>query len=552
MVAPSGPPSRLTCVEFLEEWYGLTLTHGQRAFVMVAIDRVPIGELPPLEREAALAMFGDLTNAAEGAWRTIVAACGRDSGKTELGAGIALYLLLTVDVSRCGAGDIPRGFVVAPDIDTAKLTVERAIARVQDSTDLAALLVGKPGAEGFTIRRPTDGRTVTFEVKSASVGGRSIRGRSIVVLVLDEAGLFYGQGYAVNDAEIVKAARPRLLSGGVVLMLSTPWTEEGLFFELYSKNHGTAQTAIVACASTLVMRDHDPEIAARIALEMEEDPENAEREYNARFISGGSSLFFDPEALADAARPVVPEEFATRAAGADVGLVRDSSAIAVVGRRENARRPEAFELALLEAEEYRPSKGAPLKLSNVVGSFATVMRRHGIREVLADGHAREPAREWAAEEGIQIAAGPEGPTGKWDTFVFVRTMLGERRLAISSSPRLIAQLRAVRSKPIAGGGYQITSPRRAGGGHGDLASAFVLACWAARESSYGIKLAALSRVMRGLPTTGKRKVSAREERDRTEMIDAVRMTRTPAEANKAIAQLRAQWAREDDPEGRNA
>ena len=50
-------------------------------------------------------------------------------------------------------------------------------------------------------------------------------------------------------------------------------------------------------------------------------------------------------------------------------------------------------------------------------------------------------------------------------------------------PRLEAQLRAVVSRPMPGGGYRITSPRRPDGSHGDLVSAVVLATWAASQQS---------------------------------------------------------------------
>jgi hypothetical protein len=479
----------IACVDFLRDVYGLDVTKGQTAFVRVAIDRVAIEDLEDeAERAAAEAMFGDLSEAPAGAWRTVVAAMGRDAGKTELGAGIALFKLLSVDVSRCGAGDIPRGIVVAPDLDTAKLTIERATARVQESPDLAELLVGEPSTYGLTLRR-TDGRLVRFEVRAASRGGRSIRGRSIAVLVLDEAALFFGENYAVNDAEIVRAARPRLLRGGVVLMLSTPFAEDGLFFRLHSENREQAKTAIVASAPTLLMRDNDPELAELIEIERAEDPDNCAREFDAAFIAGGSSLFFDPEALAEAVRGFEPSRFTERAAGADVGLIRDSSTMAIAGRAYlPAHRveedgvthlvPPSFKLALLDLEELRPQRGAPLKLSGVIAAFARVLARHRLSAFVADGHAREPAREYTTPRGLTIYAAPEGRDGKWATYSLLRKLISEGRLALPKNARLMAQLRAVRSEPMPGGGFKITSPRRTGQGHGDLVSALVLAIWA--------------------------------------------------------------------------
>jgi hypothetical protein len=465
-----------TCAAFLRDVYGLQLTHGQSAFVRVAIDGCSFEGLTEDEREAAEQMFGDVSNVPEVARRTVVAALGRSSGKTEICAGIAIFKALTVDLSKCGPGDIPRAFVIAPDTDTAAITLERAIARLEENEELRACVIGEPTKGVITLRRP-DGREVRFEVKAASRGGRTVRGRSIICLILDEAALFYGDHYVVNDREIVKAARPRLLRGGVILLASTPWAEDGLFYDLFAKNHARPITAIVAQASTLVMRDHDPEIAAMVALEREEDPDNAARELDAQFIAGGSSLFFDAEAIAIALTKAPLEgDNLTKGAGADLALVRDSSALAIVAK------DAAENFGLIETDEKKPEKGQPLKLSAVVKAFAAVLRQHGLEEFTADGHAREPAREWTDVEGITIESAPEGREGKWLTYSLLRSLLNEGRFVLPNHPRLIAQLRAVRSKPMPGGGYQITSPRRKGAGHGDLVSAMVLAVHAANEA----------------------------------------------------------------------
>jgi len=469
----------MRCVDFLRDEYGLPLTVGQAAFVRVAIDGDTFDELTEAEREAALEMFGDIGEVPAVARRTVVAALGRDSGKTEICAGIALFKALTVDISRCGPGDIPRAFVVAPDSDTAAITIERAGARIDASDDLRACLVGEPTKGVITLRRPSDGRLVKLEVRAAARGGKSLRGRSICALICDEAAFFYGEGFVVNDSEIVKAVRPRLLPGGVILLASTPWAEDGLFFDLFAKNHGAPKTAMVAQASTLLMRDHDPVVAANIELERQEDPDNAEREYFARFIAGGSTLFFDAESLALAVDPDrLDIEPTVKGAGVDLALVRDSSALAIVGR-------EGDRFALLELDEKKPTKGAPLKLSAVVAAFAAVLKRHDLDELTADGHVREPAREWADAEDITIEAAPEGREGKWETYIFLRSLLAEGLFGLPNNPRLIAQLRAVRSKPMPGGGFGITSPRRKGSGHGDLASALVLAAHAAENARLG-------------------------------------------------------------------
>jgi hypothetical protein len=64
----------------------------------------------------------------------------------------------------------------------------------------------------------------------------------------------------------------------------------------------------------------------------------------------------------------------------------------------------------------------------------------------------------------------------------LQKLLRERRLRLPNHPRLLAQLRAIVCQPLSGGGYRISSPRRAGA-HGDLVSALVNAIWSSNRKA---------------------------------------------------------------------
>lgn len=159
-------------------------------------------------------------------------------------------------------------------------------------------------------------------------------------------------------------------------------------------------------------------------------------------------------------------------AGGDVGLIHDSSALAIVGCRGR-------EIHLMELFEMRPEKGQPLKLSRVMAGFAEVLQRYSLHSFMADGWVREPAREHSDEHGVTIEAAPEGNAGKVAVYLATRDAMREGRLHLGVHLRLRAQLRAMQSKPMSGGRMQITAPRRSG--HGDLVSALVLAVWQASQ-----------------------------------------------------------------------
>ena len=229
--------------------------------------------------------------------------------------------------------------------------------------------------------------------------------------------------------------------------------------------------ALVARASTPVMRDHDPKVMARVEAERLRDPDNCQREYFAEFMSAGSSSFFDSDSIADSvdedrARAPLQRTEAV-GCGADIGLVKDSSAIVAIAADGHMMR-------LVEHLELRPARKQPLKLSDVIKQFAEVCRRHKVTSFMADGFSREAAKEWSVEYGVSIADAPAGALGKYETYVALRQALLERRLVLPNDPRVLSQLRAVQRKPLAGGTFQISTPRRIGNAHGDVVSALVL------------------------------------------------------------------------------
>jgi len=289
--------------------------------------------------------------------------------------------------------------------------------------------------------------------------------------VLDESAFFRDEDYAVNDGELFKAVAPRILPGGQTILASTPWAEgQGLLYDLFQANFGAPRTALAAHAPTLLLRD-DERTRAIVERERERDPDNAAREFDAVSCRGLRPVL-RPTAI-DAAidsslripLPHAPGDATT--AGADFGFRSDSSALAVT-------RFDGELYRLADLVELRPARGRPLAPSAVVASFADTTRRYGVPAVIADRHYEEAIREHLATHGLRLTPAPMVSAQDRDVHEGARVApRGTRRLP--EHPRLVAQLKAIVSRPTPGGGLTISSPRRAGGGHGDLVSALVLA-----------------------------------------------------------------------------
>lgn len=473
-------PRPLPFTRFCADVLHVALTPGQRVLALVAYDGLEPAELEGEDRELARAIFGDVDTIPPEARSVVVAVVGARGGKSYVLCGLRLlHLALTVPLVSLAPGEVASALVVAPDLRLARQTLRYALGAAKTVPAIASRIRSE-STDGFVIDRE-NGHTVSLEALPATRGGSALRGRSLVGAVLDEAAFFRDEDYAVNDAEVFRAVSPRVMPEGVVVIASTPWAEGvGLLYELFASNHGNPRTAIAAHAPTLLLRN-DSRTRTMVDRERERDADNAAREFDAQFMASGAGLFFDAHAI-DAAvdrlasLPLPHEPASVVAVGGDFGFRSDSSAL-VVARLEG----DVYRIA--DVLELRPQKGAPLAPSAVCAAFAEVTKRYGCASVIADRHYEEAVREHLATHSLRLVAAPDGLSGKLETYARARALLHEGRVRLPEHRRLIAQLKAVTSKPTPGGGLTISSPRRSGAGHGDIVSALVLAL-AALPSTY--------------------------------------------------------------------
>lgn len=458
-----------TFEHFLRYVLQLSLSRAQWVYVRVVFDRVEPGDLEGEDRELARKMFGDVDSIPEHARHVVCTLKGARVGGTWLHSLYLLFAALTADLTGLAAGEVGFAIIVAPDLRLARQALRYCTGAAKGAPHIASLVVSD-GADSLQVRRPQDGRVVSIECLPATRGGSAVRGRTLVAALLDEASFFRDDSAVVNASEIYRAVVMRILPGGLLSMISTVWSETDLLFERVQQNYGNPQSCLAAKAPTLLMRD-DARIKQVVAEEYERDAENAAREFDLQPFTAGAGLFFAAATIADARDEslplvVLPDDAAV-GIGVDTGLVNDSSAAVAVHEARAA-------LTVAEVVELRPSKGNPLRLSDVCSTYADLMRRHRVSTATADHHELEPSREYLEPLGLSLEAAPGGNAGKFEAYAKVRNLLNEGRLRIPAGhSRLLQQLREVCSRPLPGGALKIWSPRR--GGHGDLVSALVLA-----------------------------------------------------------------------------
>ncbi len=404
--------------------------------------------------------------------RNVAAVFGGRSGKSyALGALRLLHLALTVSLHTLAPGEEAEALIVAPDKDQAMHTLQYVAGALAEHR--CDLLAEAPTAMRVRVKRP-DGLIVAVVCRAATKGGSAIRGRSLVGVLLEECAFFRSDKFVVNDAEIFRAVSPRVLRGGQVLMNSTPWAEEGLLYDFYSRNAETPTDAVAANAPTLLMRDNE-DTRAYVEAEYKRDPENADREFGAKFMRMGAYQFFATAAVeaAMAAWVYASKDVSANvvAAGGDFAFTRNSSAMAITVR-------DADGYTVSETKEKSPD-GAPLRPGDVVADFAETLLQWGVNEIAADGHYRMSIQEHLEPHDIALVALPEGANGKAETHVLVRQLLHQGKLKLPNDPKLAKQMREVKGKPTSGGGISIKAPEWKTGEHGDIVSAIIASIWAA-------------------------------------------------------------------------
>lgn len=454
----------------LADGLGRPLSPAQRVILRVAIDGVDPIDLPPDEIELGRELFGGVERFTQLQRQLLVLVLGARAGKSSVFAAlVSLYRAFTADLSTLAPGERAVALIVAPDLPGAVQTMSFVLGLVEDTRFVLAKTT-----TSVTLARP-DGHEVRIEARPATAKGRATRSRTLVSAVLEECAFFENEDYAVSDVEVFKSITPRLLPDGIVLLVSTPWSEQGLLWDEHSRNFGHPVTGMAVHAPTLRVLDTDRNRAV-YELEVRRDPVNAEREYGAKFLTRGVTAFFDVKSIEAAIddtelKPRPPADDFAQCFGGDFAFERDSAAL--VGCQ---RTPGRY--ALSSIDEIRPD-GQALKPSEVVGSFATVMHQWGSTELMADAHYRQSIVEHLAENDMYFVEAPAGQSGKAESYILFRGLLNEGRLKIPRHAKLIEQLKEVRFKALPGGGVSIEVPRKKTGGHGDIVSGAVLSVFLA-------------------------------------------------------------------------
>lgn len=445
----------------------LTLTAGQAVACALAFDGIQPRELPPEQQVIAEELLGSLEDIPDDARDQILLRMGRGSGKSTISAASSLKRMCEADLSQVGPGDVAAAIVIGVGKDGGEDTLSKARALAKQSTFRKRIRRNK--GDRFYIKRP-DGHEVRFQVVAASARGKAGRGKSIIQCIIDESEFVASSdpSKVVRDFDIVDSVIPRMLEGAQLILASTPWPAESYTANQFEANWKQPTTGIALKATTLVMRDHAPFWVRKVEKELRRAWSNAQREYLCNTGDVADS-WFEVATIDRAVCDTVDATGVRAIAGIDLAFRSDSSAIVITERQER--------LAVIAVATDTPTRGIPLKPSIIGRKYAKLAKEHGCRELVADSHYIESAREAATEEGLAVIEGPSITGDKEDSFTYMRDLFRDDLVALLNDASLVKQLKSVRVVYQSGGGIRIVLPTRPGEGHCDLVSGLVNAAW---------------------------------------------------------------------------
>jgi hypothetical protein len=376
---------------------------------------------------------------------------GRRGGKSRVLALTAVFLACFRDW-RPYLAPGERGYVVVVAADRRQARVIMNYVRAfLTETPMLAKMITKENVEDIELKNQ-----VGIEVATCSY--RTIRGRTVIAGLCDEAAFWSDESSANPDVEVLAALRPAMATvpGSMLLVASSPYARRGILWDAFRRHFGKAGAPLLWKAATRTMNPTVPESVIKEAFE--NDPASAAAEYGADFRTDVDA--FVAREIVDAA--VVPDRH-------ELPPVSTNAYLAFVD--PSGGSADAMTLAVAHADGDRGVLDAvrerrpPFSPDDVCAEFAALLKSYGVSEVCGDRYAGEWPRERFRTHGIEYVPA-EKP--KSDIYRDLLPILNAHRAELLDAPRLVAQLCGLERRTARGGRDSID---HGPGGHDDVANA---------------------------------------------------------------------------------
>lgn len=290
---------------------------------------------------------------------------------------------------------------------------------------------------------------------------RSLRGRTLLLAIMDEAAFLKDEQSSTPDIECARALRPGLATtNGLLCILSSPYRKAGLLFERHRRFFGKsdADVLVIQAPSKLLNPTLD---AGMIANERQSDAFAAASEWLGEFRSDLAS-FLDDALIERAVDRDLPLELAPRgdfhyrafvdAAG---GVGSDSYSVCVAHRAG-----EQFVVDLVRGT----TSGQLFDPQEVTRQYAELVKQYRILSVTGDSYAAEWVRTAWSKAGVSYV---RSELPKSQLYLECAPLFARGLVRLPDHAKLLRELRLLERHTHRSGRDTVDHPR---GEHDDLAN----------------------------------------------------------------------------------
>jgi hypothetical protein len=429
--------------------FGITTASPLQIAICRAIDGRPIGaklwKLPQVQKA-----FGYKQPPAGGvppALFLLIAAIR--CAKSIVAADKAVIASQTVDVSRLKPGDEVRIPILAPTKDAARQTYTHLVGTLSASPFLKSLMMGEPTGESVWLRHPS-GRGIEIVVTALAKYGVTLTSRWIATCIFDEAPRMVGLEDGVKNLdEAVRAVSLRILPGGQILLIGSPYAAYGPVYDLVQERFGKPGRDVVvvrasgpdlnpviwtpeACAEAQATKPH--EYRTDVLAEFD-DPEDA---------------LFSSLALERAQRkePLVrePEPGVFYVAAMDPGARASAWTFVILGQVE----PGKFSVVL--ARQWRARRQGKdvvaMDPRSILSEIKEICDKYAISDVNTDQFSAEALQVIAEDVGLNLLIYNLDADMKWTMAMAIRTALEDNALELPPMREVREDLVRVKKKLV--------------------------------------------------------------------------------------------------------
>jgi hypothetical protein len=453
-----------------------TATPLQRALCR-ASDGLPLGEL--WDHAEVQAAFGNTKPPEIAPYQFCILSAIR-CGKSLFAAAKTIQISQTIDLSHpwISPGDQIRIPIVAPRTKEARAVYSHLVNNILAHESLKALLVGNPTEESFFLRHPS-GRSIEVTITPLSKSGASLVACWMAAVIFDEAPLMSGvEDGAKNLDEALGQIAGRVIPGGQVLLIGSPWAPFGPIYDLVAEHQGKPSAEVVIARAPGPAMNPVYWTEKRCRELKKSNPVRYRTNVEAQFADLEESLFSSIEVEAaqrsePLERPYIQGHYYVASMDpATRGNAWTLLLIECTGPEPGKSGPLTYAVAV--ARQWVGSKAAPLKPDDVIKEIAGLCKTYGLDTVISDQHSIDAHRDIAARHGLWIVEQVIKSDNRLEMVEEARILVSEKRLELPPDRQFVADLLSAR-KRVTQNGVTLVLPKSGDGRHADYVPALGLA-----------------------------------------------------------------------------